>query len=136
VLTSGISSPLAWISKSKGCDAVDPDNVNGFGNDTGFSLSKADVVDYLKFLAEAAHSLGMAIGLKNAGDIVPQLVDQFHFAVNPQCHNYSECGLTRPFITAGNPVFHTEYPDGAPNVDARLKTPSATTHLPGDSRRC
>lgn len=69
--TSGISSPLAWISESKGCEAVDPDNVNGFGNDIGFSLSKADGVDYLKFLAEAAHSPGMAIGLKNAGEVVP-----------------------------------------------------------------
>lgn len=59
------------LAKSKGCDAVDPANLNGFGNDTGFSLSKADVVDYLKFLAEAAHSPGMAIGLKNAGEVVP-----------------------------------------------------------------
>lgn len=109
------------LAKSKGCATVDPDNVDGLYNDIGFSLSKADGLDYLKFLAEAAHSRGMAIGRKNAGDIISELVDQFEFAVNEQCSNYNELGLTRSLITAGKPVFHIEYPDGAPNVDGSTK---------------
>ena len=68
------------LAKSKGCDAVDPDNVDGFSNDTGFSLSNADSIGYLKFLAEAAHCRGLAIGLKNAGDKIPQIVGQMEFA--------------------------------------------------------
>lgn len=47
-------------------------------------------------------------------------MDQFHFAVIEQCNSY-ECGLTRPFITAGNRVFHIEYPDGALNMDVSTK---------------
>ncbi len=30
------------IAAAKGCDAVDPDNVDGYTNDTGFNLTCAD----------------------------------------------------------------------------------------------
>lgn len=98
------------LAKSKGCDAVDPDNVDSYSHDTGFSLTKTDSVDYLKFLAQASHSRGMAIGLKNAGEIILEVADLIQFAVNEQCNQYEECEITRPFITAGKPVFHIEYP--------------------------
>jgi len=113
----GRSWSLAWIWRNP--KVV---NVDGFSNDTGFTLTKADAVDCLKFLAKAAHSRGMAMGLKNAGDIIPQIVGQRDFAVNEQCNAYEECKATRPFITAGKPVFHIEYPDGAPNVDESTKS--------------
>jgi hypothetical protein len=36
-----------------------------------------------------------------------------HFSVNEQCVEYGECETFAPFIAAGKPVFHIEYPDGA-----------------------
>jgi hypothetical protein len=36
-----------------------------------------------------------------------------HFSVNEQCVQYGECETFAPFIAAGKPVFHIEYPDGA-----------------------
>jgi hypothetical protein len=36
-----------------------------------------------------------------------------HFSVNEQCVRYGECETFAPFIAAGKPVFHIEYPDGA-----------------------
>ncbi len=49
----------------KGCDAVDPDNVDGYLNRSGFPLSGGDQIAYNQFLASAAHERGLAVGLKN-----------------------------------------------------------------------
>lgn len=60
----------------------------------------------------------MSIGLKNAGDIIPKVIDFIDFSVNEQCAEFSECDKFSPFIKAGKPVFHIEYPSGAPKIDA------------------
>jgi len=60
---------------SKGCDGVDPDNVDGFDNANGLGLTESDSVDFLTFLANEAHSHNMAIGLKNAASIVDKTID-------------------------------------------------------------
>lgn len=102
------------MAADKGCDAVDPDNVDGYSNPTGFNLTKADLVSYLKFLAEEAHSHGMACGLKNGGDILKQVVDVMQFSVNEQCVQYNECNLYQPFIAQNKPVFNIEYTEMSP----------------------
>lgn len=105
---------LAW---SKGCDAIDPDNVDGYQNDNGLNLTQQDSIDFLQFLYGVASPYHMAIGLKNAGDIIPQVLDFINFSVNEQCAENSECTTFEPFIKAGKPVFHIEYPQGAPTID-------------------
>ena len=109
------------LAASKGCDGVDPDNVDGYDNDTGLNLTTSDAVDYLTFLTTGAHSLNMSLGLKNAGEIVNQTIDMMQWEVNEQCVQYQECDLFRPFIGAGNPVFHIEYPKSAPDVSEASK---------------
>lgn len=54
----------------------------------------------------------MAIGLKNAGDIIPDVIDFVNFSVNEQCIEYSECETFAQFIDADKPVFNIEYPAG------------------------
>ena len=117
-LLQPIMSARLDIAVSKGCDGVDPDNVEGYENNSCFPLTQADSVAYMQFLAGAAHSRGLAIGLKNAGDIIPQIIGDMQWAVNEQCVQYDECDVTQPFIAAGKPVFHIEYRNEAPNVDA------------------
>lgn len=68
----------------------------------------------MRYLATQASQYNMSTGLKNAGDIVANLTSIVHFSVNEQCVKYSECTVFTPFIDAGKPVFHIEYPDGAP----------------------
>lgn len=104
------------LAKSKGCDGVDPDNVDAYNNANGLGLTTADAVDYLKFLAETAHARGLAIGLKNAGDIVGAVLPYMEWEVNEQCLEFDECEAFTPFIKAGKPVFHIEYPNGAPSL--------------------
>jgi len=97
------------LAKQIGCDAVEPDNIDGYTYDSGFPLTAADQLDFIRWLGLSAHEAGLAIGLKNNVELIEQLVDTFDFAVNEQCFQYDECEAYAPFIDAGKPVFHVEY---------------------------
>lgn len=97
------------LAVSKNCDGVEPDNVDGYTNDSGFPLTGADQLAYNRWLASAAHELGLSIGLKNDLNQVEALVDDFDWALNEQCFQYDECELLLPFIEAGKAVFGVEY---------------------------
>ncbi|RDW68148.1 hypothetical protein BP6252_09544 [Coleophoma cylindrospora] len=110
------------LAVTKGCDGVDPDNIDGYDNDTGLDLTEDTAIEYLTFLASEAHSRNLAIGLKNGGNIVNQTLDMMQWQINEQCEEYNECGLYTPFIAANKPVFHIEYPSSAPAVSASTKS--------------
>jgi hypothetical protein len=95
--------------RDKGFDAVDPDNVNGYRNPTGFDLKGADQLAYNRWVARTAHELGLAVGLKNDQSQARALEPHFDFAVLEQCFQYSECGKARRFVAAGKPVLDVEY---------------------------
>lgn len=96
---------------AKGCDGVEPDNMDGYLNDPGFDLTYDDQLSYNRFIAEAAHDADLLVGLKNDLDQIEDLVTYFDFAVNEECWEYQECEMTLPFIEAGKAVFHAEYSD-------------------------
>jgi hypothetical protein len=118
------------LARDIGCDAVDPDNIDGWWNDvdgnnaTGWNLSEADYVNFATELADHAHSLTtekgytMLIGQKNAPDIVEQLIDVFDFAVLEDCKTLNDdedgdwtfCQQFQAYIAEGKPVFSIEYP--------------------------
>jgi hypothetical protein len=97
------------ICKAKGFDAVEPDNMDGYANESGFPLSYQDQLNYNRFVAQAAHVRGLAVGLKNDVEQAYELVGDFDFSVNEQCFQYKECNQLAPFIQAGKPVFNVEY---------------------------
>lgn len=97
------------LAASQGCDGVEPDNVDGYSQDTGFPLNAATQLDYNRFLASEAHARGLAIALKNDIDQLTELAPLFDFAVNEQCHEYGECGGYGAFIRLGKPVLNAEY---------------------------
>ena len=97
------------FAKSRGCDGVDPDNVDGFANTTGFPLTAADQLDFNRFLAREAHARGMLVGLKNDLDQIAALVDEFDWQINEQCFEFAECDKLSPFVAANKPVWGLEY---------------------------
>lgn len=100
------------LAVTKKCDAVEPDNVDGFSNDNGFGLTSADQLDFNKFIASEAHARGLSVGLKNDIEQLAALVDSFDWALNEECFTYSECdAYSSTFIQAGKAVFHAEYVD-------------------------
>lgn len=97
------------MAKKKGCDGVDPDNIDAYGNENGLGLTEADSIDFLTFLASESHSRGMSIGLKNGGDIIGSVIDKMQWSVNEQCAEYDECETYAAFTEVNKPVFHIEY---------------------------
>ncbi|MBV8067999.1 MAG: endo alpha-1,4 polygalactosaminidase, partial [Candidatus Eremiobacteraeota bacterium] len=47
------------LCKKKGFDGVDPDNLDGYQNDTGFPLTYAEQLAYDSWIAKAAHDRGL-----------------------------------------------------------------------------
>ncbi|KAJ6104348.1 hypothetical protein N7523_010668 [Penicillium sp. IBT 18751x] len=108
------------MAQKKGCDGVDPDNIDAYGNDNGLGLTEADSIDYLNFLSSEAHSRGMSVGLKNGGDIIASVIEKMQWSVNEQCAQYDECDVYAAFTDVNKPVFHIEYV-GEMNTNTKLK---------------
>lgn len=96
-------------ARAKGCDAVEPDNVDGYDNNSGFELTAGDQLAFNRFLANEARSNGIGIALKNEGAQAAELVDYFDLTLNEECHEYNECSDLAVFITDGKPVLNAEY---------------------------
>lgn len=97
------------LSKEKGCDGIDPDNVDGYANNNGLNLTAEDQLNYNMFLADVAHGQNLSISLKNDLDQVKFLEPYFDFTVNEQCYQYKECGKLQPFINSNKAVLEIEY---------------------------
>jgi hypothetical protein len=93
----------------KGFDGVEPDNIAGWENKTGFPLTRADQRRYNLWIAGQVHRRGMAVALKNDPRQVKELVGDFDFAVVEECFQYDECAYFKPFVEAGMAVFEAEY---------------------------
>lgn len=99
------------LCAAKGFDGVEPDNIELHGNDTGFPLTYADQLAYARWLAEEAHARGLAIGIKNAADMVADSLAFFDFAITEDAFAYGWAEAMLPFIEARKPVFAAEYTD-------------------------
>ena len=97
------------LAKEKGCDGVEPDNVDGYVNDSGFDISYQDQLEFNKFIAKEAHKRNLSVGLKNDLNQVKDLVCYFDFAVNEECYEYNECEKLKPFIDNNKAVLNVEY---------------------------
>jgi hypothetical protein len=95
--------------RAKGFDAVEPDNLDGYANGSGFRLTAANQLRYNRWIAGLAHSHGLSVALKNDVEQVQALEPYFDFAVNEQCVEFDECETLLPFIRAGKAVLHVEY---------------------------
>jgi hypothetical protein len=108
------------LAVSKGCDGVEPDNMDGYDNSPGFALTADTQLDYNRFIAREARARGLAVGLKNDVAQLAALEPEFDFAVNEQCHEYTECDGYSVFTVQGKPVFNAEYrADWANDANAR-----------------
>jgi hypothetical protein len=105
-----------------GFDGVEFDNVDGYANDTGFTIAAQTQEDFDKAIAALAHQKGLSVALKNDVDQVSDLAPYFDYAVNEQCNEFSECDQYAPFLNQGKAVFNVEY-----NVQPSVFCPPAIT---------
>jgi hypothetical protein len=95
--------------KAMGGDAVELDNMDQHSNsdESGIKITKAENVAAQKALAALAHSKGLAIMAKNAGDIAQDLAPHFDGVYIEQCNKYDECDDYKAY--KGKPVAMLEY---------------------------
>ncbi|MDQ6810305.1 MAG: endo alpha-1,4 polygalactosaminidase, partial [Actinomycetota bacterium] len=97
------------ICREKGFDAVEPDNMEGYANKSGFPLTAQQQLIYNDWVAETVHTLGMAVLQKNDSGQSAQQEPNFDGALTEQCNQYRECGAFQPYLAAGKPVLNAEY---------------------------
>lgn len=105
------------LCRDKGFDGIEPDNIDGYTNDTGFPLTDEDQIRYNLWLADEAHARGLSIGLKNDPDQVAELLPYFDWALTEDCFAEGWCEEMAPFIQMGKPVFAAEYTDTGVNIE-------------------
>jgi hypothetical protein len=93
----------------KGFDALEPDNMDGWENRTGFPITADQQVTYNEWVAQEAHSLGLAVLQKNDPEQASTLQPYFDGDLDEQCNQYKECNLLAPYLSAGKPVLNAEY---------------------------
>jgi len=106
------------LCKVKGFDAVEPDNIQIHDNDTSFPITFGEQLAFARWLAAETHARGLAIGLKNAPDMLAGSLDFFDFAITEDCYVQGWCDQILPFIQAGKPVFAAEYTDTGVDFEA------------------
>ncbi|MDN3351873.1 endo alpha-1,4 polygalactosaminidase [Actinomadura sp. DC4] len=82
-----------WIDgcARAGFQAVEPDNLDSYERSDG-RLTRDDNVAFATLLARRAHAGGLAIGQKNAADLLARRTSiGFDFAVTEECGRYGEC---------------------------------------------
>lgn len=97
------------LAVDKGCDGIDPDHVDAYAHSNGLGLSRDDAVDYVDWMASVAHGRNLSVGLREAPDVVPSLVNRVEWGVSVGCVERGDCGRFLAFAGAGKPVFHVEF---------------------------
>lgn len=95
--------------KKKGFDAVDPDNLDGYTNKTGFPLTYAEQLTYDTWVAKAAHDRGLTVDQKGDNGQVKDLVKYFDFAVVEQCYAQGWCHQFDLYTNEHRLVVDVEY---------------------------
>jgi hypothetical protein len=103
-------------AKAMGFDAIEPDNMDGTTNSTGFSISSSDQLAYVTWIANYAHSIGLAVFQKNWSEALGEsynytstMVSLFDGGINEQGNQYGEMSYWTAYIAAGKPVLNAEY---------------------------
>jgi hypothetical protein len=107
-------APIIWrrldLAVRLGCDGIEPDQNNPWGNRPGFAITRADEKAWYLKVASEAHARGLSVGMKNGVEVVDDdTVAAFDWALNEECFQYHECGIYRKFVAAGKAVFQVEY---------------------------
>jgi hypothetical protein len=97
------------LCKKKGFDGVDPDNLDGYQNRTGFPLTYSQQLTYDSWIAKAAHDRGLTADQKGDNSQVKDLVKVFDFAVVEQCFAQGWCNQFAVYTKTNRLVVDVEY---------------------------
>jgi hypothetical protein len=124
------------LCKSKNFDGVDPDNLDGYVNNTGFHLTYAQQLTYDTWVASEAHAVGLTVAEKGDNNQVADLASAYDFAVVEQCFTQGWCRQFERYTQRNALVVDVEY-NVAPSrflaktcpSDARYRETAILKHL-------
>jgi endo-alpha-1,4-polygalactosaminidase (GH114 family) len=96
---------------SKGFNGIEPDNLDGYENSTGFTITEQQAIDFCKWLAGEAHERNLSIGQKNVPEFTSELVTSFDWILTEDMFAQEWEEDVKAYVTAGKAVFATEYTD-------------------------
>jgi hypothetical protein len=97
------------LCKKKGFDGVDPDNIDGYQNKTGFPLTAKEQLTYDAWVAQAAHDRGLTVDQKNDNNQLKELAPLFDFGVDEQCYAQGWCHQLTIYTQRNRLVVDVEY---------------------------
>lgn len=97
------------LCKRKNFDGVDPDNLDGYVNETGFHLTYAEQLAYDTWVAKEAHSVGLTVAEKGDNNQVADLAKVYDFAVVEQCFAQGWCRQFQRYTARNALVVDVEY---------------------------
>ncbi len=110
------------VCRSMGFDLVEFDNMDGFVNETGFSVSTTDQEAYVRHLAAIAKEVGLAPIQKNAVNLVARLQSEFFGLLMEDCFLWNFCDIASHYVTANKPVFNAEIIDSYKDKGQSMET--------------
>jgi hypothetical protein len=96
------------LARDKGFDGVFPGALSGYRANSGFPLNEADQLDYDRFLASEARTLGLTPGLSGDFMFAEQLGDAYDWAIAFGCLAANSCDQLRPLVDRRKAVFDFE----------------------------
>lgn len=103
-------SRFSMISNKK-FDAIEPDNLDGYSNDSGFNLTILDEKKFCDSIITYAHLYGLGIGQKNLPEFSAEFSEKFDWALTEDAYNQGWAKDMMPYIDKKKPVFIVEYTD-------------------------
>lgn len=97
--------------QEKGFDAIEPDNIDGYSSNTGFSIGIEDTKKFCDYIITLAHSMGLGIGQKNVGELSEEYSSKFDWALTEDAFKQGWQDDMKPYIALNKPVFAVEYTD-------------------------
>jgi hypothetical protein len=115
-----------------GVVAIEMDNTDIYdqGNNPGFRVTKEQTAAALQRLAAYAHEKGLAVYLKNSGNVANLLKHSFDGVFNESCIKYNECAEFDPMIDLGKPLYGVMYCQCGkhPGAIIQLKPECSSSH--------
>jgi len=101
----------------KGFDGVEPDNMDSYSNETGFSIQIADTKKYADYLIGLAHTNGLSIGQKNVPELSEEYASKFDWALTEDAFKQGWQDSMAVYVKKNKPVFAVEYTDKTTQQD-------------------
>lgn len=97
------------LAQVSGCDGVELSSLQAHSEDSGFALTRADDLDYARWLLAESHQRGLSAGVSTSDDLVASLAAEADWGSAAECLANDSCQAWQPFVAASKAVLLVEF---------------------------